>query len=311
MSSSPDPAVAEPAPAPPPFIDAHLHLWDLDRYRYPWLEAPEFAPIRRSYTAAEWRDDMAGLDVLGTVHVQAELDHDLDPVLETEWLSEVRSAGAGSPQVPTVAVAYADLAARGLDEVLDRHLQYPFVRGIRHEAWYDPATSRADIASANHLDDPRWLAGLRRVAARGLVFDLLAWHHQLPQATGIFAGLPGLPVVLEHTGIPPAADRDQLDCWRRELRSFADQVPQARLKISAMNFIARPWTRAVIEPMIREAIDIFGSSRCMLASNFPVERPTTAYARLWQEYDAMTADLSAAERTDLFAGTARSFYRIS
>jgi predicted TIM-barrel fold metal-dependent hydrolase len=297
--------------APPPsFIDAHLHLWDLDRYRYPWLDAPEFAPIRSSYTAADWHADAAGLDVLGTVHVQAELDHCLDPVLETEWLSQVRSASAGSLQVPTVAVPYADLADAGLDQVLDRHLTYPFVRGIRHEAWYDPATSRADIASANHLDDPEWRAGLRRVAARRLVFDLLVWHHQLPQATGIFTDLPELPLVLEHTGIPRADDREQLHAWRRELRSFARRVPQARLKISAMNFIARPWTRAGIEPIIREAIDIFGPSRCMLASNFPVERPTTSYVRLWQEYDAITADLSAAERTALFSGTARSFYRI-
>ena len=309
MSSDREMPEGPPMPGTPPFIDAHLHLWDLGRYRYPWLDAPEFDRIRGDYVVTDWRADAVGLDVLATVHVQAELDHSLDPVIETAWLSELRERD-GEPTVPTVCVGYADLTSADLGKVLDRHLEYSFVRGIRHEAWYDPATTRRDIAVTNYLADERWVAGLPQLAARGLVFDLLVWHHQLPQAAAVFRAIPDLPVVIEHTGIPDTGDRDAITRWRDALVGFATAVPHACLKLSAMNFIADPWTRAQVGPAVREAIEIFGPRRCMFASNFPVERPSAGYARLWHEYHLMTADMSAAERAALFSGTAAEFYRI-
>src|ERR1700722_9202342 len=226
---------------PPPFIDTHFHLWDLGRHPYPWIDAGQIARIRRNYVVADWRTDASGLDVLATVHIQAELDHALDPVLETAWLSELREAARkDEPAVPTVCVAYADLADPDLGAVLDRQLRYSFVRGIRHEAWYDQATARPGLPGVNHLDDARWIAGLGQVAARGLGFDLLVWHHQLRQAAEIFRAMPELPVAIEHTGVPPASDAQQMKDWRSALAAFAAAVPHAFLKISAMNFIADP-----------------------------------------------------------------------
>ena len=37
-------------------IDAHQHLWDPARRRYPFLEEPALAPIRRPYTVDDLRE---------------------------------------------------------------------------------------------------------------------------------------------------------------------------------------------------------------------------------------------------------------
>ncbi|MFI5693825.1 amidohydrolase family protein [Kribbella sp. NPDC051586] len=288
----------------PRIVDAHVHLWDLDVLPYPWLDDPGSEPLRANYLPDDLRADSSGLDLAATVHVQAEMSHELDPVAETSWLAKL--ADAGDPPVPTVCVGYADLRRPDLDDVLARHQEYAFFRGVRQEAWFDPTSARADVPRENLLDDPRWVRGLGRLAVRGLSFDLLVWDHQLGQAAATFRKLPGLPVVLEHLGVPPAAP--YLDRWRQGLRDFARDVPWATLKLSALGMAGG---RQMAGPLVREAIEIFGPDRCLFASNFPVERPIVTYHDVWATYDGLTADLSPFEREALFAGTATRVYRIA
>lgn len=293
----------------PPFIDAHLHFWDLGRHPYPWLGHEDVAHLRRNYLPSDWREDASGLPVAGTVHLQAEMDHALDPTLETRWLAELGDDGGA----PSVCIGYADLASGDLDHLLDRHVQdgRGRFRGIRQEAWFDPASTRADVPTVNLLDDPAWARGLARLQALDLSFDLLVWATQLEQARGLFSSLPGLRVVVEHTGLPDLRSADSLQLWRAALRRFAAEVPQSVLKISAMNFITPDWTVEVVRPIVLEAIDIFGPSRCMFGSNYPVERGAASYGEVWSAYAEITAAFTIDERQDMFSGVAARIYRIA
>jgi predicted TIM-barrel fold metal-dependent hydrolase len=58
------------------------------------------------------------------------------------------------------------------------------------------------------------------------------------------------------------------------------------------------------------AIECFGPSRCMLESNFPVDRLSLSYEVLWNAYKKMTSSFSASERADLFYNTAARTYNI-
>jgi predicted TIM-barrel fold metal-dependent hydrolase len=209
-----------------------------------------------------------------------------------------------------VCVGYADLRQPDLDDVLDRHQQHSLFRGIRQEAWYDPASRRSDVPRENLLDDPTWVSGLDRVAARDLSFDLLVWSHQLEQAAAIFGYRPELKLVLEHTGVPADPSADARAVWRRGMTTFAERVPNAVLKISALVFISETWALDDLEPIVREAIDIFSPARCMFGSNFPVDRPAVSYPEVWQAYDRFTTHLSEQERALVFRENARRVYRI-
>lgn len=291
-------------------IDTHIHLWDLDTHHYPWLDDPDSAELRSNYLPDDFRGDAKDVDVVATVHVQAELDHAVDPVAETSWLASVATSNDAEPAVPTVCVGYADLRSPTLNDVLDRHQNHTFFRGIRQEAWYDPHSTKADVPTHNLLDDPDWVIGLHEVAARDLSFDLLVWPHQLRQAASIIRDIPDLTVILEHTGLPVDPEPEQREVWRTGMRLFATHVPHSLLKLSALRFVSAGWSVAELTPVVRESIEIFGPDRCILGSNFPVDKPAISYTDLWAAFDEMTSIYSPAERAGLFRDNAARAYRI-
>ena len=62
-----------------PFIDAHVHLWDLARIRYAWLNPPfaddgpngNVAPIASTYLLDDYLREAGDWNVAGVVHVEA------------------------------------------------------------------------------------------------------------------------------------------------------------------------------------------------------------------------------------------------
>ena len=157
--------------------------------------------------------------------------------------------------------------------------------------------------------DPAWRRGYRRLADFGLSFDLLVWPWQLTEAARFVAGVPDVPVMVEHMGCPVDRSPDGVRVWRDGLRAIA-AVGHAYLKLSAMSLLGPSWTVDDVRPFILDAIDAFGPDRCMFGSNFPVERLSCGYPRLWTAYAEVTAGFTEAERRDLFAGTAARAYRI-
>jgi predicted TIM-barrel fold metal-dependent hydrolase len=248
--------------------------------------------------------------VAGRVHVQAEVDHALDPVAETAWVStlaeEARSAGLPGP---LACVVYADLRAADLRDVLARHLRFPLTRGVRQEAWFDPVSTRADIPREDLLGDPAWREGYAALADFGLSFDLLVWPSQLPQAAELAAENTDVPVVLEHLGLPdPAHDRG-LETWRAGVAALA-ALPRACVKLSAFSLLGAPRDPQRVREVVDELLELFGPGRCMIGSNFPVERLAGGFGPWYELVLASLDGLSGHERADVLAGTARRFYRL-
>jgi predicted TIM-barrel fold metal-dependent hydrolase len=253
-------------------IDAHVHHLDLKRFRYPWLDDPEFDALRRDYLPADYRADAQEVAVEGWVHVQADVEHEADPVEETCWIARLADeARASGLPGPLACVVYADLRAADLHEVLERHCGQPLTRGVRQEAWFDPGSTRADIPRQNLLEDPAWRRGYETLAGFGLSFDLLVWPHQLLQAMALAAACPDVPVVLEHMGLPDAERDPGLERWRSAVAAFAG-LPHAHVKLSAFSLLGVPRDPRRIRPVVTDLLQMFGAHRCMFGSNFPVER---------------------------------------
>ena len=63
-------------------------------------------------------------------------------------------------------------------------------------------------------------------------------------------------------------------------------------------------------PYYEHMIDCFGVNRCMMESNFPVDKYSISYPVLYNGLKKITASRSQAEKARLFYGTAASVYRI-
>lgn len=289
-------------------IDTHVHFWNLHTLRYPWLESDRWKHLRATFEPSDFRQ--IAHDVIASVHVQAEMDHSEDPARETAWLYKLRSEAREGPSVPTVAVGYADLTASDLPAVLDRHQEYDFVRGIRQEAWFNPASETPELEhNVDLLSHPDWAKGLKELARRDLSFDLLVYAPQLRQAADVFGAVPDLQVVVDHLGLPASAT-SRVN-WHADLQRFKDRVPNSYIKLSGLWGVASSLRDPAIEEYVLEALDIFGPDRSMFASNYPVDKTLGTYNEIWSFFGRITAQMGEADRSNLFSRTAAKFYRIA
>jgi predicted TIM-barrel fold metal-dependent hydrolase len=53
-------------------VDTHQHLWDIDLFRYSWLgSVPQ---LNRSFRMADYLSAVQGLNVVKSVHLEADVD---------------------------------------------------------------------------------------------------------------------------------------------------------------------------------------------------------------------------------------------
>ena len=82
------------------------------------------------------------------------------------------------------------------------------------------------------------------------------------------------------------------------------------MKISELGLADKPWDYLDNKRIVREAIEIFGFSRSMFASNFPVAGLRISYGDQVRAVASMISDCSKNERDNLFYNTAKNFYNL-
>ncbi|HWU72330.1 MAG TPA: amidohydrolase family protein [Sphingomonas sp.] len=292
-----------------PFVDAHVHLWDLSHVRYPWL-MPPFAedgpngsvePIARDYGLDDYLADAGGWDVRGIVHVDAGADP-ADALKETDWLQVMADARG----MPNAIIAFAALNDPKVEALLATHAERRSVRGIRHIVnWHlDPSRT---YTPRDVTREEAWATGFALLGKYGLSFDLQAYPGQFAGLAPLLERHPDVPVMINHAGMMVGeAGRDE---WRTGMRALA-AIPHVSVKISGIGFAFRPWTIEQMRGYVLETIDLFGTDRAMVASDFPTDKLFGGFDQHLDAYNAIVADFSDDERRALFAGNANRLYRL-
>lgn len=300
--------------AVPPFIDTHHHLWDLENNPYPWLSDPidhfvgDYSAIRKSWLIEDLHKGAEGIPLAKSVHVQAEWDHNADPVCETAWLQNVADTPA-SRGMPNGIIGYANLSDPKVESVLERHAEYTNWRGIRHMLNWSEKLNFRFAETDGLMSDPGWRAGFKLLSVFGGSFDLQIWPWQLKEAAQLANDIPEVPIILNHTAMPIGRSPVELREWRKGLEALGT-APNISAKISALGMLDKQWTVDSIAPFVLDTIDILGTERCMFASNFPVDSLFSDYSTVWNAYDEITSEFSDSERASLFHDNAERYYRV-
>jgi predicted TIM-barrel fold metal-dependent hydrolase len=297
-------------PRPKAVIDAHHHVWDLAN-DLPWLKHKrvffrygDYSAICRDYMPADYRADTAGWPVVASVYVEAEWARE-KAAEESRWVAAVSKAEG----LPSVVVAWCDLAAPEAAVLLASHASVPTVRGIRHKPTAAVTAAEAKRGETGSMDDPAWRDGYALLERHGLSYDLQTpWWH-LDAAADLARDFPATPLIINHTGLPADRSPEALYAWRQALERTAAQ-PNVAIKISGIGLPGLPWSVANNGPVIRDAIAIFGKDRAMFASNFPVDSLVGDFDTIFSGFLAATAAFSESERDQLFHDNAKRIYRI-
>ena len=286
-------------------IDAHHHLWKLDKVSYPWLDAKgvarffgDPAPIQRDFLLDELRSLGVPHNISGSVHIQVGA---ADSFAEASYIDEVAKA---NPDWQMVQVAAADLEAEDNLTQIERLKTLPSVRGVRQIIGRAP---KEDAVSGTHhlLRNPAFKAGLGILSAHALSFDLQLIPDVMEEAGQLFASLPNLPVVLCHGGSPYERSPAGLAKWAESLKHLSS-LDHLYVKFSGLGMFEHNWTPETLRPILETLWNQFGAERIMFGSNFPVCSLSSSYADLIALYEAF---IPASAQDSFFGHTARSFYR--
>ena len=279
-------------------IDAHQHVWDLDRAEYGWLDSG-LAPIDRTMDLAEIAPAMRRAGVGGTVLVQS-ADN------EGDTANMLRIADLQPEVVGVVAWVPLDEPDRAAD-MLGRLRLDDRVVGVR--------------ALIHSYDDPRWILrpdvgeGLGVLERAGATFDFVVGS---PAALALLPELsarhPGLPIVLDHLGKPPVGgSADERADWKTMLAAAAEN-PRLTAKVSglyAASGAMGDWTLDAIRPFVDDALELFGPDRLMVGGDWPISVLAGGYDRVWDALLKLAAELGHDDEAALLGGTAASVYSLA
>jgi len=167
---------------------------------------------------------------------------------------------------------------------------------------------------------PAFRRGISCLARRNLSYDILVYHHQLPQAIALVDGFPDQRFVLDHLGKPPVSSQN-LEPWASDLAQLAER-PNVYCKLSGLvteDEASPQQTGAKISealraerllPYLEHTVSCFGADRVMFASDWPVLTADCPYGQWLSFIEGFSNTLSAHEREQLFWKTAVSAYNL-
>ncbi len=278
-----------------PFIDAHHHLWDIQRLSYDWLS--EVPQLNRNYTLPEFQGAVGAWPLEQSVFVQSEVARD-ESLDEVAWVSELATL---EPRIGGI-VAWAPVESiAALASMLQQLRRFPLVKGVRR---------LLQTESEDFCRDADLIRGVESLAAQDLSFDLCIYHRQLAAATELVRACPQVRFVLDHCGKPDIRNR-QLDPWRSQIQQLSE-FPNVWCKLSGLITEGDPsrWTIDDLRPYVNHVIDCFGCERLMFGSDWPVVCLAGSYASWGTAVWELVRDRTMAERTQLFHETALKFYRL-
>jgi len=274
-------------------IDAHQHYWVIDRGDYGWI-TPSIPTLYRDFLPIDLVPHLNTHQLNGTIVVQA-----APTIEETEFILEL----ANKTDSILGVVGWLNLDDPGYQEQLERFFEHPKFVGFR--------LMIQDMPDPYAIVEPHIVRALQYCAEKDIPVDLLVVSHQLDAVLKLLELVPNLRGVIDHIA-KPDIKRGVMEPWSGQMRKISN-YPQIYCKLSGMVTEAdhELWKVSDFTSYIQHILELFGPSRIMFGSDWPV-------CLLAAEYDEIVDIVNQAlppawgepERAQLFGLNAQSFYKL-
>ncbi len=218
------------------------------------------------------------------------------PLQETEWLaSQAESTALNQGVVGWVPLIDPDVAAH-----LEKYAGLPKVKGMRHVLH--------DERDPFYMERMEFHRGVDLLKQFGLRYDLLIFESHLPQTIRFVDRHPQQIFILDHIAKPRIKDR-AMSPWREELVRLAERQ-NVYCKLSGMVTEAAwaSWTEEDLSVYFEIVLEVFGPSRVMFGSDWPVITLAATYGQWLHVVRRALARFSSDEQKWVMAATAREAY---
>ena len=279
-----------------PIIDSHVHLYDVERLSYGWLQG--VPKINKTHKLAEFDAARGPVQVDGIVFAEVAVDAGLH-IKEAAFVQEMADA---DPRLQGM-VAHAPVEnGAAVAEDLAALARFATLRGIRRLIQTE--------ADPGYCLEPGFVEGVREVGRHGLPFDICIRHFAMAYALELVRRCPDVQFVLDHIG-KPDIKHGLREPWWSQMRELA-ALPNVVVKVSGVVTEANhaAWTPEQVKPYVAHVIDTFGFNRVMYGSDWTVSELTHRYPQWVEILDSVVAGSSRDELMQLYRGTASRVYRV-
>lgn len=296
-------------PQPPAIIDCHQHLWDLDKFKLPWLTAGE--PLGRSFVMKDYLAAIRGTGIERAVYMEV----DVDPAqqqAEVDHLTRICASGTA----PTVAAVVSGRpAAESFGKYLEQFKNNPVVKGIRQVLHSGSTPAGFCLA-----DD--FVRGIKQLGEQNLSFDLCLRPGELADGARLADQCPDTRFILDHCGngdpksffkagdprLKDVKPEHDADVWKYDIALLATK-PNVVCKISGIVArVPKEWSAADLAPVVNHCLGEFGPERVIFGSDWPVCLLGAPLAEWVAALRQIVADRPAAEQLALLSGNAVRLY---
>ena len=250
-----------------PIVDTHQHLWDLSKFRPPWLKgAPEI--LSHSYVTKDFLAATKGLNVVKAVYMEI----DVAPKDQVREAKHVISLSK-SKKHPTVgAVISGRPNSTRFKAYIDQFKDNKTIKGVRQVLHVDSAPKGLCLQK-------QYIKSVRLLGEYGKSFDMCMRPTELKDAAKLAAACPDTRLILDHCGNadPKAFLKKSKEKpghtaaqWKKDLAALAKHK-NVICKISGV--VARApknWKSDQLAPIINHCIACFGFDRVVFGGDWPV-----------------------------------------
>jgi predicted TIM-barrel fold metal-dependent hydrolase len=281
-----------------PVVDTHQHLWDLSRFKLPWIR-PD-SPLNHNHLMADYLKATEGLNITKTVYMEV----DLDPAQqdrEAEYVLDVCRRGR-TPMA--AAVISGRPAADGFKKYITKYKDSKYVKGVRQ-------ILHGDSTPPGTCLDPNFIRGVRLLGELGLSFDICVRPGELGDAAKLVDACPDTRFILDHCGNADVQVKDRT-AWQKGMAEVA-RGKNVVCKVSGIVVSARPgrWTADDLAPFVNHTVKVFGKDRVMFGGDWPVCTKTATFKQWFEALRAIVGGWKEEDQRKLFYDNAVKFYGLA
>ncbi|MDR1774239.1 MAG: amidohydrolase family protein [Clostridioides sp.] len=277
-------------------VDTHVHLWDLNKLRYPWLDDNEF--LNHSFLLDEYNKATSQYQVEKMIFMQCECDpsQHLQEVAFATELAKIDERIKG-------IIPWAPLElGNGVEEELDSLSKNSLVKGIRRIIQFEE-----DLEFCLKED---FIKGVNLLPKYNFTFDICIDYRHNQNVLKFIDKCENVNFILDHIGKPNIRGKE-IEQWSKEIKEFA-KFPNVHCKVSSIATEAdhKNWTVEELKPYSDCIFENFGFDRTIFAGDWPVSTQAATYSTSVETLLELIKGSTKEERYKLFHANAEKFYNV-
>ena len=280
-----------------PISDTHVHVWDTNRFSYPWLSRQP--KLNRPFLPDDYLAATGPLQVENIVFVECGMASE-QSMEEASWVMDLAKK---DPRIKAIIPSAPLEKGEDSRPVLEEYKKCTLIKGVRRliQTEADPAFSI----------QPHFLKGVQMLAEYEFSFDICISDDQLKNTVKLVDQCRETSFILDHIGKPDIKN-GVTEPWKSELKALAE-FPNVSCKISGMITEAdhENWTKEVLKPYIEHVVECFGFDRVLYGGDWPVVTLAGEYRQWVSALEWALSGCRPDELKKLFHGNAVHIYRMS